>query len=103
MAALIRRAYDLAIIDKRKYTSLNVRLSQEGFKKYEPLCGLVKEKPSLFKDLLTYFSTNLNYSENDILSVLSLFREDYIEYFDLQYSNKFSPKIINLNDYKRGL
>ncbi len=102
MAALIRRAYDLSIIDKRKYTSLNVRLSQEGYKKCEPLCGLVKEKPSLFKDLLTYFSTNLNYSEKDILSVLSLFREDYIEYFDLQYSNNFSPKVIKLSDYKRG-
>lgn len=102
MAALIRRAYDLAIIDKRKYTSLNVRLSQEGFKKNEPTCGLVKEKPSLFKDLLTFFSTNLNYSEKDILSVLNLFSKDYIEYFDLQYSNRFSPKVIKLSDYKRG-
>ena len=101
MASLIHRAYDLGAIDKKKYTSLNVRLSQLGYKKIEPPCGLIKERPNLFKDLLAYFITNLSYSEKDLLTILNLFREDYIKYFDLSYNNNFSPKIVNMNDYKK--
>ena len=97
----IYRASDLNAIDSKRYASLNVRLSQEGYKKNEPLCGLERERPSLFKDLLTYFVTNLQYSEKDILSVLNLFREDYIKYFDLPYSNNFSPKIVNIDNYRK--
>ena len=101
MAALIYRAFDLKAIDSKKYASLNVRLSQEGYKKNEPICGIDKERPSLFKDLLSYFVTNLQYSEKDILSVLNLFRDDYIKYFDLPYSNNFSPKVVNIDNYRK--
>lgn len=51
IAAIIRRAYDLNVINKSRYYSLNSYLSKLGYKKNEPVI-IEKEIPTLFKEII---------------------------------------------------
>ena len=51
MASLIRRASDLGVITKSRYTSLNVQMSKLGYRKNEPT-PIEKEKPTLFQEII---------------------------------------------------
>ena len=52
IATMIRRCYDLGRIDRAKYHSLYVRLSQLRWRKREPLDGFFEiEKPVLLKQI----------------------------------------------------
>lgn len=87
MAALIVRAHDLALIDDKKYTSLNVRLSQMRYRQNEPTMNIEKEEPSLFKDIVLYFFRELNYSEKELLQLLSINQDDFYNSFYIETRN----------------
>ncbi len=65
MAALIRRAYDLEVITKSRYTSLNVQMSKLGYRKNEPI-AFEKEKPSLFQEIVNLYIETKNETLDDI-------------------------------------
>lgn len=84
MKALIRRARDLGF-SPEKYNSLNVQLSQQGFSKKEPI-DIPIEKPTIFKQLLDIHFTELEYTTEELASVLCLRPEELKSYYDF-YSN----------------
>lgn len=92
MAALIYRAKTLECIDDKKYTSFQVRLSQQGYKKLEPPCSLEKEMASLFRDIINYCVNSLEYSEDEIRKLFGLYPEDYRNIFSLSPVNNIKPK-----------
>lgn len=53
LVALARRAHEIGMIDSNKYTSLNVQISQKGWRKKEPGDDSAQyEEPSLVKELI---------------------------------------------------
>jgi Zn-dependent peptidase ImmA (M78 family) len=72
IASLVRRALDLGIINKSRYTSLNVQLSRDGMKKREPTFGLEPEKPTLFKQLIDLHLVDLEYSHRSLAEKMLL-------------------------------
>lgn len=52
MAAALRRAKDIGIVNEREYRRLCINLSSMGFRKREPLCGLVPEIPTLLEQIV---------------------------------------------------
>ncbi len=79
MSALIRRAKDLELIDENKYKSLNVRLSQSGFRVTEPTMDIEKEEPTLLKDIIFYLYNELDYSKTEMMKILTINESDYLE------------------------
>lgn len=65
IAALFRRAFDLGLITKSRYESLNCYLSQLGFRKSEPN-PVEKEAPSLFKEIIDSYVQDDDYTTEDI-------------------------------------
>lgn len=87
MAALIMKAKAVKGIDEYKAKSLFVRLSQNGYRKKEPDCGLPEEQPTLMKDLFTYFLMSLSYSKDELLQLLSLNKDNFKEFFSFAEPN----------------
>ena len=81
MQALIRRAKDLELIDENKYKSLNVRLSQSGYRVNEPTMDIEKEEPTLLKDIIFHLYNELNYNKTEMMKVLTINESDYDEIF----------------------
>lgn len=100
MAALIYRAKELKCIDEKKYNSLQVRLSQQGYKKSEPSCGLEIEKPSMFKDILDYYYNELNFDEITIRKMFGVYKDDYRNICYLLPTINIKPKNSNLVQLK---
>lgn len=61
MQAIIRRAKDTGMISERHYRTLNVQISQEGFRKNEPM-ELAPELPTVIADLLAVYQKSFGYS-----------------------------------------
>jgi Zn-dependent peptidase ImmA (M78 family) len=87
IAALVRRSYDLNVINKSRYTSLNVQLSRDGYKKNEPDYGMKKEVPTMFKQILDLYLNDLEYTERQLADKMCLSEEDFKGIFDI-YSDK---------------
>ena len=71
MASIIRRAYDLGIIDQNKYRYFNIELSRSGQKRNENTKVEI-DSPSCFKNMYLHFKNNLNYSDEDLSKAFSL-------------------------------
>lgn len=93
IAALVRRAYDLGIITRARYTSLNVQLSREGYKKNEPTYGMVSEKPTLFKQIMDIHLKELEYSEQELADKMCLSLDDFRQIYDTYTTRPFKFKI----------
>jgi Zn-dependent peptidase ImmA (M78 family)/transcriptional regulator with XRE-family HTH domain len=65
MAAIIRRAHDLECITTRRYRTLNMSLSAQGYKRNEPF-AIETEKPKLFQRIIDMHVHALGYNEMDI-------------------------------------
>lgn len=72
MAAIVRRARDLNVIEDSRYTSLNVQLSRAGYKKKEPDFDVFPDRPSIIKQLLTLHFTELGYTIEELANYLSV-------------------------------
>ena len=80
-SAIIRRAYDLDVIDRNKYTYFNIELSRRGERKVER--GYISlEKPTILKHIISALKNELHYSIDDIGSTLCLSKNLYEELFE---------------------
>lgn len=59
MQAVIRRSFDLGVIDKDRYRSLQIQISSRGWRKDEPV-DIPKEKPMLPTPDIGGFRQNIN-------------------------------------------
>lgn len=69
--ALVRRAADLDLLTDRQYRYWNVQLSQNGFRTSEPV-PLPVEFPTLIESLINIHLNQLDYSVNELASVLTM-------------------------------
>jgi Zn-dependent peptidase ImmA (M78 family)/transcriptional regulator with XRE-family HTH domain len=72
MAAIITRAYKLKFIDKNRWTSLFMQLSQNGWRKGEPDFGMKPEIPGLINRLFEIHIRQLGYTDEDFAKLFSL-------------------------------
>lgn len=79
--ALLYRAKTLMTISERDYRNIQIFYSKKGFNKGEPF-PLSYESPTLLTETINLYKTELGYSENDLMNMMSLSREDYNRYFN---------------------
>lgn len=83
MGALIRRARDLAVIDDRRYTSLNVSISQKGWRKVEPV-EVDRDHPSVLAMILDIHLREHGYSVEELAQVVAMRPEEFAARFDIE-------------------
>lgn len=71
MAALIRRARDLGAIDDSRYKSLQIQLSQHGWRKSEPV-QFEREDTSVIEGLLDVHYRDHGYTNEELATVVGL-------------------------------
>lgn len=81
MSALIRRARDLGRIDERRYTSLNVQISQKGWRKVEPV-QVEHERPTLIPQIIQLHHEQHFYDVDALATLTGLRTGEYIERFN---------------------
>jgi len=81
MSAIIRRARDLGQIDEARYTSLNVQISQRGWRKIEPV-ELEREEPSLISQVIAVHHEQHAYSTKELALLTGLFQNEYAARFN---------------------
>ncbi len=84
MAALLYRAYELKVITENQFKYMNIKLVKAGYKKLEPLLGLIKHEPTLLNELLGDYLGTLNYTKDDLAQLLKV-KNHYL------YNHYFSP------------
>lgn len=80
MSAIIRRARDLGQIDESRYRSLNVQISQRGWRKIEPV-ELEHEQPSLISQIISLHHEQHSYSIDELANVTGLHAGEYSRRF----------------------
>lgn len=80
MRALVRRARDLDVINANTYRNLQINFSKRGYTKNEPIM-LPVEIPTLFKDTLTLYKEELEYSDTELQELMKIGEEDYKSWF----------------------
>lgn len=81
MSALIRRARDLGRIDERRYTSLNVQISQKGWRKVEPV-QVEHEHPTLIRQIIQLHHEQHFYDVESLAALTGLRVGEYVERFN---------------------
>lgn len=80
MAAILKRAKDLEAITDRSYRTLQMNMSAKGMRTQEPI-PIPKENPTLLKEILQLYYTELGYSESDLSKSLLLNFNEFQEYY----------------------
>ena len=94
-AALARRAHDLEIIDKDKYTSLFKRLSMLGMRKGEPTY-FERERPELLQRLFEAHINELQYNAEDLAAILHLREEELLSMYEDELAGLLPSKKFKL-------
>ncbi|MBS45277.1 MAG: hypothetical protein CMH83_19335 [Nocardioides sp.] len=81
MSALIRRARDLGCIDDGRYKSLNVQISQRGWRKNEPV-QIEREAPSTLRKVIDLHHDEHGYGVGELAAVVGLHAKEYADRFD---------------------
>lgn len=76
MASIIRKAHTLGKIDNGKYKSLNVQMSQLGYRKNEP-GELAREEPRILSEVLSVFRDDHGYSDTELAKVVGLHSHEF--------------------------
>lgn len=92
MAALIRKARSLEIIDQLRYENLMTELSRLGYRKCEPV-SIPNEDPKLFSTVLSVHRKELGRSFADLSQMLGIYEHHFID--------QFLPSINNLRVVRR--
>ena len=87
MQSIIRRAFELGRISKRKYQTLMMQMSSAGYRLREPI-DIPREEPSLLNEIINVHLAKLNYSASDLSKILGM-NEDEVGslYFDKKPAN----------------
>lgn len=78
IAAIVKRAYELGVITKQKYTALFRKINYLGMRLEEPV-ELPEEKPRLFNRVLEAYQENLGYSIEELSKVLNILPNKYLK------------------------
>jgi Zn-dependent peptidase ImmA (M78 family)/transcriptional regulator with XRE-family HTH domain len=81
MSALVRRARDLGLLDERRYRSLNVSISQKGWRKLEPI-EVERDQPSVLASLLDVHLRDHGYSLQELADIVAMVPEEFGARFD---------------------
>lgn len=76
-ATIIRRAFDLRIIDAKKKKSLYIQRSQAGYMKNEPNCGVKFHNPRLLKHIVDFYIKEMEYSQIELCNILHISEDDF--------------------------
>lgn len=76
MGALIRRARDTGAIDEGRYRSLNVQISQRGWRQVEP-APIVRDEPSVLRDLIRVQLEDHQFSSQELADIVGLAEEEF--------------------------
>ncbi|MGP2570515.1 helix-turn-helix domain-containing protein [Ornithobacterium rhinotracheale] len=85
-SSIVRRAYDLGVIDKNRYTYFNIELSRNGEKLKEKESVYI-DYPCVFKDSVNIHIDELKYSIEELSQVFTL-PIDYVEQYCLDIPDK---------------
>lgn len=96
MRALIKRALDLNTISQEQYRNFQIVFSKKGFNKREPI-ELPSEKISIIEQVVDLYQTELKYSDDEMMNILSLNKNDYYEWFDTHKKTKIISLRYNNN------
>jgi Zn-dependent peptidase ImmA (M78 family) len=90
MRALVRRAKDLGMISDAAYRNMQINFSKRGYNKHEPV-SLPFEPPTLIKDTLSLYKTELDYTDEELQKLMRIGKNDYKEWFTPR------PRIVELH------
>ena len=77
MSALLKRAVDLQMITPRRARTLWMQLSKAGYKSREPIeLDLPKENPTLLKEIVNTYITDMGYKTNELATMIHLFENE---------------------------
>lgn len=76
MSALIRRARDLGTIDTNRYRSLNVSISQKGWRKVEPV-EVPRDEPSIVSSIIDVHLRDHGYTIAQLAKIVALSPEEF--------------------------
>lgn len=79
IAAIVKRAYDLGIISKSKYSQLFREINYRGMRLNEPI-QLPNETPSLFKRVVGTYQKQLRYTLEDVCKVLNILPKQFLKF-----------------------
>lgn len=92
MRALVKRAVDLNTMNLTSYRNFQINFSKKGYTKMEP--GQLSPEPmTILDDVIKLYKSELGYSEEDLMKVMVMKRNDYYSWF----SSQRKPMIIRLN------
>ena len=73
----------------QQYRNMQIYFSKKGYTKSEPI-QLPIEQPTILKETLRLYKDELGYSDQDLMSIMHINKNDFAEWFAPQ------PKIIRL-------
>jgi Zn-dependent peptidase ImmA (M78 family)/DNA-binding XRE family transcriptional regulator len=82
IAALVRRARDLGVIDDRRYKNLYIEISKRGWRREEPV-ELDREHPRLLSSMINYHFEQLDYSPEELAEMLGFSLKTFEDCFGL--------------------
>ncbi|MCK5608769.1 ImmA/IrrE family metallo-endopeptidase [Candidatus Pacearchaeota archaeon] len=80
IASLIFRAFDLGVIDKKKYTRMFKDLSVSGYRTKEPI-QISSESPRLIDQLMENYRSAHLYGTEDLCKLMRINESDFKEYY----------------------
>lgn len=100
-AMVLYRAKELGLITDQKFKNMYIELARNGERKKET--GFVELEDSILPNLMIKtYENDLGYSLDDILSVLSISHDDYLNYFNTSKYNSHvkAKKVIEFKPSK---
>lgn len=88
MKALLYRAKTLMTISDRNYRNLQIFYSKKGFNHGEPF-PLAYEAPTLIPETINLYKSELNYSDNELMELMSIGSLEYHRLFPSAFQLRF--------------
>lgn len=83
MGALIRRARDTGAIDDGRYRSLNVQISQRGWRQVEP-APISRDEPSVLRDLIRVHLEDHQFTPQELADIVGLNEDEFSEKYGVE-------------------
>jgi len=95
IAALLRRARDLGSIDESRYKSLNVQISQRGWRKIEPVT-IERDEPSVVQSLIDIQMGEHELSATELSNIVGLSEEEFSVRFNVPLERTTATRHLRL-------
>jgi len=96
MNALLKRAQDLNTVQPNRAKNLWIEMSRQGFRRQEPPeLEPYREQPTLLKNMIEFYKEELEYTDEELASALTLPKKEMVE----KYYTCDKPKLkISVNN-----